>query len=129
LTKENKSALLTQISLIKIRNHRVNRDAILFIFRLNNFLKVVKPGSNMIHISLPKIPPRIPLRLVLIVPFILQLLISVSLVGGLSFYNSQATVHQLVARLLDEVGKNIQQHLDAYLTVPMLIAKLNAQAV
>ncbi len=83
----------------------------------------------MIHISLPKIPPRIPLRLVLIVPFILQLLISVSLVGGLSFYNSQATVHQLVARLLDEVGKNIQQHLDAYLTVPMLIAKLNAQAV
>ncbi len=72
---------------------------------------------------------KIPLRLVLIVPFVLQLLITVGIVSGLSFYNSQEAVHHLVTNLLGEVRKNIHQHLNTHLTLPILLSKLNAQAV
>ena len=64
---------------------------------------------------------KIPLRTVLIVPFVLQIFGTVSLVGYLSFRNSQEAVNGVVSELRNEISNRIEQHLKDYLKKPHLI--------
>ena len=60
----------------------------------------------------------VPLRTVLIAPFVLQIFAAVGLVGYLSWRNGQETVNDLAAQLLGEVGDRIQLRLNTFLDTP-----------
>ncbi|MBD1876016.1 response regulator [Nodosilinea sp. FACHB-131] len=69
---------------------------------------------------------KIPLRLLLIVPFILEIGAAVGLTGWLSLRNGQKAVNDVVSQLEQEVTNRIQVTLDEYLTVPHRINQINA---
>ena len=68
---------------------------------------------------------RIPLRTVLIVPFIIQLLATVGLTGYLSWRNGQQAVNDVASQLRNEVTKRVQLRLKDYLEKPYLITRIN----
>ncbi|MEP0859409.1 SpoIIE family protein phosphatase [Trichocoleus sp. DQ-U1] len=69
------------------------------------------------------------LRVVLIVPFVLQVLGAVGLVGYLSFKNGQKAVNDLAAQLQREVSDRVNQHLDSYLAAAYEVTEQNAFAI
>ena len=79
--------------------------------------------------SISKISGKVPLRTVLVVPFVLQIVGAVGVVGYLSFRNGQQAVNDLVNQLQNEVTARIEQKLEAYLIVPHQINKTNLDAV
>lgn len=72
---------------------------------------------------------QVPLRTVLIIPFILQISAAVTLVGWLSFLNSQQAVNDLSGQLRNEISSRIKQHLDAYLAIPKIVNNINVKAI
>jgi len=70
-----------------------------------------------------------PLQLVLIVPFVLQIFGAVGLVGYLSFKNGQKAVNELAAQLMERTSRSVDQHLDAYLSIPHKVLQINADAI
>jgi len=72
---------------------------------------------------------RLPLRFVLVVPFVLQISIAVGLTGWLSIRNGQIAVTDLADRLRDEVSQRIDQHLNSYMSIPREITETNEQAL
>lgn len=72
---------------------------------------------------------KIPLRLLLIVPFVLQICAAVGLTGYLCLRNGQKAVVDLETQLQNEVSDRIAQHLDNYLKIPHTINQINADAV
>ncbi|MCF2150798.1 ATP-binding protein [Desmonostoc muscorum LEGE 12446] len=76
-----------------------------------------------------KVYAKMPLRYVLIVPFILQICGAVGLVGYLSYENAQKAVKELAAQLENEICDRIEQHLDSYLTTPKQINQINLDAI
>ncbi|MEH1922183.1 ATP-binding protein [Nostoc sp.] len=76
-----------------------------------------------------KVYAKMPLRYVLIVPFILQICGAVGLVGYLSYQNGQKAVNELANQLENEICDRIEQHLDSYLTTPKQINQINLDAV
>ena len=71
----------------------------------------------------------LPLQLVLIVPFVLQIFGAVGLVGYLSFRNGQKAVTDLANQLIERNSDAVDQHLDSYLSVPHTISQMNADAI
>jgi PAS domain S-box-containing protein len=76
-----------------------------------------------------KVYARMPLKYVLIVPFILQICGAVGLVGYLSYQNGQKAVRELATQLENEICDRIEQHLNNYLTTPKQINQINLDAV
>ncbi|MEM6399335.1 MAG: ATP-binding protein [Cyanobacteria bacterium P01_D01_bin.116] len=68
---------------------------------------------------------RIPLRTLLIFPFVLQIFGAVGIVGFLSFRNSQEAVSEVVYELRSEISDRIEQHLRDYLETPHSINQNN----
>jgi two-component system, sensor histidine kinase ChiS len=71
----------------------------------------------------------LPLRTIFIVPFVLQIVGTVGLVGYLSFLDGQKAVEDLATRLMDEISHRIQQNLQNYLEIPQQINQNNLNAV
>ncbi len=71
---------------------------------------------------------RIPLRTVLIVPFVLQIFGTVALVEYFSFKNSQEAVSDIVSQLRSEISSRIDLHLRDYLETPHLINQNNLKS-
>ncbi|MCT7983662.1 ATP-binding protein [Laspinema sp. A4] len=71
----------------------------------------------------------IPLQMILIVPFVVQIAAAVGLVGYLSLKNGQKAVNELADRLLNKTATIINQNLDSYLSVPPKIIQMNADAI
>ncbi|PHM08599.1 sensor histidine kinase [Nostoc sp. 'Peltigera malacea cyanobiont' DB3992] len=69
------------------------------------------------------------LQLVLIVPFVLQVFAIVGLVGYLSFKNGEKAVNNLADQLMERTSGEVNQHLDAYLSIPHKVIQLNADAI
>ena len=69
---------------------------------------------------------KIPLRLLLIVPFVLEIGTAVGLTGWLSLRNGQKAVNEVVSQLEQEVTIRIQQELALYLDTPHQINRINA---
>jgi signal transduction histidine kinase/DNA-binding NarL/FixJ family response regulator len=67
---------------------------------------------------------RLPLRWVLVLPFVLQISAAVSLTGYWSLRNGQQAVNDLADQLTTEVSDRIDLHLESYLDVPK---KMNQQ--
>jgi signal transduction histidine kinase/class 3 adenylate cyclase/ActR/RegA family two-component response regulator len=72
---------------------------------------------------------KVPLRTILIVPFVLQIFTAVGLTGYLSFRNGQKAVNDLATQLHREVLDRIDQHLDTYLATPHQINQINVDAI
>jgi signal transduction histidine kinase/DNA-binding response OmpR family regulator len=71
----------------------------------------------------------ISLRLLLVVPFVVQIVGAVSLVGYLSFKNGQEAVNDLAEGLMEQVGDRVSGHLDSYLAIPPQINQTNLDAI
>ncbi|MEG3902384.1 ATP-binding protein [Microcoleus sp. B4-C5] len=76
-----------------------------------------------------KILDKLSLRTVLIVPFVLQIVGAVGLVGYLSFRNGQKAVNNLASQLMSEVSLRVEQNLQVYLTTPHQINQTKLDAV
>ncbi|MGI2908445.1 ATP-binding protein [Tolypothrix sp. VBCCA 56010] len=72
---------------------------------------------------------KVPLRLVLVVPFVLQIFAAVGLVGYFSLRNGQKAINDLATQLQTEVSDRIDQHLDSYLATPHQINQVNVSNV
>lgn len=72
---------------------------------------------------------KLRLRTTLLVPFILQIVAAVGLVGYLSFRNGQQAVTDLANQLMNEVNNRVAQHLDGYLKTPHQINQINIDAI
>ena len=72
---------------------------------------------------------QIPLRLLLIVPFVLQIVGAVGLVGYLSYRSGQEAVENIATSLMSEIGDRIDQNLNSYLNAPKQLTKTNASLI
>ncbi|MBE9128131.1 response regulator [Coleofasciculus sp. LEGE 07092] len=70
-----------------------------------------------------------PLRLVLVVPFVLQIFAAVGLTGWLSLRNGQQAVNDIASQLRSEIAARIQQKLNSYLDIPYALNQLNTNEV
>jgi signal transduction histidine kinase/FixJ family two-component response regulator len=68
---------------------------------------------------------KIPLRLLLIVPFMLEIATAVGLTGWLSLRNGQRAVNDVVTQLEQEVTHRTQETLHQYLAIPHRINQIN----
>ncbi len=82
----------------------------------------------MIQSAHPRLT-KLPLRFVLIAPFVLQIVIAVGLTGYLSLKNGEKAVNHLASRLRQEVSDRISQQLTSYLSIAPKLNKVNAQAL
>ncbi len=69
------------------------------------------------------------LRTVLIVPFVLQIVGTVGLVGYLSYRNGQEAVNNVASRYRQEVSDRIGQYLYSFLEKPHLLNQINANTI
>lgn len=79
--------------------------------------------------SLSRLSRKVPLRVILVVPFLLQIFTAVGLVGYLSFKNGQEAVEELAFQLQGEISDRIEQKLQDYLTIPSVINQITAQRI
>ena len=71
----------------------------------------------------------IPLRLVLVMPLVVNIFLALVMVGYLSLQNCHQTVNELTNQLTDKVSNIVEQHLDTYLATPHQINRLNVDAI
>lgn len=88
----------------------------------------MEPLEHWKKISFP-LNRELPLRCILIVLFVLQLLVAVGLVGYLSLRNGEAAVEDLANQLMSEMGDRISERLNIYLLTPHLVNQLNEDAL
>ena len=79
--------------------------------------------------SKPQKSQQISLRLLLIVPFVLQIVGAVGLVGYLSYRSGQKAVEDMATLLMSEIGDRIDQNLNSYLNAPEQITQTNAALI
>jgi two-component system, sensor histidine kinase ChiS len=71
---------------------------------------------------------KIPLRTVLVVPYVIQIVTAVGIVGYISFRNGQESINEMTSLLRHEIVARIEQRLNNYLSIPHLINKINVNA-
>lgn len=76
-----------------------------------------------------KVSFKVPLRAVLVVPFVLQIFAAVGLTGWLSLRNGQQAVNEVTRQLRKEVSDHIQERLQHYLEIPHLLNQINTNAI
>ncbi|MBP0029662.1 ATP-binding protein [Roseofilum sp. Guam] len=69
------------------------------------------------------------LRLVLIIPFLLQIFAAVGLTGYFSVRNGQKSINDIVKQLLKEVDQHIEQQIETYLQLPHEFNQTNINAL
>ena len=72
---------------------------------------------------------KFPLRGVLVVPFVLQIVAAVGLTGWLSLRNGQKSINDVTAQLRSEITARIEQNLKSYMELPHIINKVNEDVV
>ena len=77
-----------------------------------------------INLYYRQFPSGIPLRLLLVVPFVLQVFVVTSIVGFLSIKQGQDSVNNLVKKLQEEAGNHITDNLDNYLSLPPKVVEI-----
>ncbi len=80
-------------------------------------------------VAVSDISSKVPLRFVLVIPFVIQIFSAVGLVGYLSFRNGQHAVNDVASQLRHEISDRILQNLDNYLTIPHQVNEVNAIAI
>jgi hypothetical protein len=103
---------------------------------VDRLLSVDRPQHNLIPMKIPtfsklatKVAGKLPLRTVLIVPFVVQIVGTVGLVGYLSFKSGEESVENLAYQLMTQVGERISDRLTTYLNAPQEVVAANHLAV
>lgn len=76
-----------------------------------------------------KVFGKVPLRTLLVVPFVLQIFAAVGLTGYLSLRNGQQAVNDLAARLSREVSSRTEEYIRTLADFPQLFLQMNATAI
>ncbi|MEC4892875.1 MAG: adenylate/guanylate cyclase domain-containing protein [Oscillatoria sp. PMC 1051.18] len=93
-------------------------------------LKKTNPKSGFTQNPPLKVYNRqVPLRLVLVVPFILQIFAAVGLTGWFSLRNGQKAIQEVLTQLSNDTAVKIDQHVQNYFKIPHLVLQINAQAI
>lgn len=71
---------------------------------------------------------KVSIRMLVIIPFVIEIIVVVGIVGYLSLRNSQKAVNNLAYELQNKVTGRIVEHLDTYLEKPCLINQINLDA-
>jgi PAS domain S-box-containing protein len=82
--------------------------------------------SRLLKQVVGQVSRTVPLQTVLIVPFVLQTLVTVGLVGYFSFKNRQEAINDLTSQLRRELANRIEGKLQTYTEIPHNINRLNA---
>lgn len=64
---------------------------------------------------------KVPLRLMIVVPFVIQITGAVGIVGFLSFRNGQEAVTTVVDQLEQQISRQVENNLESYLAIPKQI--------
>ncbi|MEG4516573.1 MULTISPECIES: PAS domain S-box protein [unclassified Microcoleus] len=70
-----------------------------------------------------------PLQTVLVVPFLVQIVGTVGVVGWLSFQNGQRAVNDVAAQLRGEISDRIKDRMESYMSIPHIVNHLNLKAI
>jgi signal transduction histidine kinase/CheY-like chemotaxis protein len=84
-------------------------------------LKAIANSLNKTEMTSSKNFKGFPLGLILVLPFVLQIVGAVGLVGYLSFKNGQKSVRELVIRLEKEVADRVEKETLSFLEKPHLV--------
>ncbi len=84
---------------------------------------------KVLSLSLGKMFSKLPLKTVLIVPFVMQILGTFGLLGYLAFMNGQQTVDELGKRLTNKISDRIQQHVLGYLNQSHQVLRITNDAI
>ena len=76
-----------------------------------------------------KIIGKAPLQTVLVVPFLVQIVGTVGVVGWLSFQNGQRAVNDVAGQLRGEISDRIKDRIENYMSIPHIVNHLNVQGV
>ncbi|MDJ0517958.1 MAG: ATP-binding protein [Trichodesmium sp. MO_231.B1] len=76
-----------------------------------------------------KIPPKLSIRWIVAIPFIVQIILVVGIVEYLSIRNSQNSINDLSLKLRQEVTRRVQQYLKTYLSTPFIVNGINSNAI
>ena len=91
--------------------------------------KLISKASEVDGASIVKHQKNIPLRLILVVPFVAQIFAAVGLTGYFSLRNGQRAVNDLASQLRTEVSKRIDERLDSYMASPLQVVQNNWNAI
>lgn len=83
-------------------------------------------GRKIMQLS--KLLSRVPLRVILIVPFLVIIFTAVTLTGFLSLYHGEQAINQLSAKLRDEMTARIQARLHVFIAIPQFLNKIHSYA-
>jgi signal transduction histidine kinase/DNA-binding NarL/FixJ family response regulator/HAMP domain-containing protein len=72
---------------------------------------------------------KVPLRLILVVPFVWQIFAAVGITGYLSIRNGSKAVNDVATQLRQEVTARIKERLETYLAMPQLVNQINADSI
>lgn len=76
-----------------------------------------------------KMSGKVPIRIILVVPFALQTFAAVGLTGWLSLRNGRIAVNDVATQLRAEVTARIQKHIHSYIERPHQVNQLNLDAI
>jgi len=71
---------------------------------------------------------RLPLKFLLVIPFVVQIVLLVGVMGWLSYLNGQATIEDMANRLRQEITGHIRDKILNFLSIPATIDHFNLQA-
>ncbi|MDY6806318.1 MAG: adenylate/guanylate cyclase domain-containing protein [Cyanobacteriota bacterium] len=72
---------------------------------------------------------KIPLRLVLVLPFLVQIFAAVGLTGLFSVRNGQRAIEELASKLMVEVAGNVKQRVQTFADTPHIFLQINQAAI
>ncbi len=78
---------------------------------------------------LAKTPKKAQLRLLIVVPFVVQIFVAVGLTRYLSIRNGQQAINNVASELRREISDRIQLRLQTYLDIPQQVNQFNAEAI
>jgi len=73
--------------------------------------------------------PKLSLKTLLIIPFVLQLFAAIGIVGYISYVNSQEAVNDVARQLREELSLRIKEELEDYTSIPHAINRINTYAI
>jgi signal transduction histidine kinase/DNA-binding NarL/FixJ family response regulator len=71
----------------------------------------------------------LPLRVVLVTPFVLQIFAAVGLTSYFSLQNGQKAVNDLALKLRQEASNRVDQHLDSYASTTRSLTQINGEQI
>ncbi|MCC5899275.1 MAG: HAMP domain-containing protein [Phormidium sp. BM_Day4_Bin.17] len=76
-----------------------------------------------------RLSSQVPLRLILVVPFLLEISLIVGLTGWFSLRKGRQAVHNLVSQLAQEKSDRIETEIAKFLEIPLTVNQITARAV